>query len=202
VSERIADCTGVLVAGGRAVRMGGLAKGLLRLGGEPLAARAVRLFRCAFDAVLVVANDPAPYAGLGAEIVPDLVAGKGAPGGLHAALRAARTGWIFALGADMPFPSEPGIALLAGRRAGADAVLVRWGDRLEPLHALWSRACLPALERLLRAGAPSLRDLARTVNAVVVDEKAWREVDPAGRAFENVNTFEDARRLGLVVPPP
>jgi molybdenum cofactor guanylyltransferase len=193
----IDDCTGALIAGGRATRMGGAPKGLLRVGGEPIAARSISLFLRVFGRALVVANDAAPYAALGAPVFPDLVSGRGAPGGLHAALTAAVTPWVFVAGCDMPFLDERAIAFLAARREGADAVLVRAGGRLEPLHAFWSRACLPVLDALLRAGDPSLREVARAVGAHVVEEAAWREVDPDGRAFENANTPEDAARLGL-----
>jgi molybdenum cofactor guanylyltransferase len=191
------DTTGALIAGGRATRMGGLAKGLLRVDGEPIAARTLRLFRTLFADALVVANDPEPYAALGAAIVPDVLPGKGAPGGLHAALSSARTEWVFAAGCDMPFLAEAPIAFLATRREGADAVLVRFDGHLQPLHAFWSRRCLATLERLLREGNPSFPDLAAAVNARVVEEGAWRAIDPAGRAFENANTPADAARLGL-----
>jgi molybdopterin-guanine dinucleotide biosynthesis protein A len=193
----VLDCTGALIAGGRATRMGGMPKGLLRVEGEPIAARSLALFRRVFERALVVANDPAPYAMLGAPIVPDLLAGRGAPGGLHAALAAAGTPWVFAAGCDMPFLDAGPIAYLAARREGFDAVLVRAGGRLEPLHAFWSRACLPTLERLLAEGEPSLRELARAVNTRIVEEDEWRLADPGGRALENANTPEDAARLGL-----
>src|SRR5512133_1299507 len=183
VGARISDCTGALVAGGRATRLGGVAKGLLRVAGEPIATRTLRLFGELFDDALVVANDPAPYAALGARVVPDVLAGKGAPGGVHAALAASRTARVFTAGCDMPFVSPAGIALLAARRAGARAVLVRFGGHLEPLHALWSRDCLPVFEARLRAGDVSLRDLARAVDAAIVDEAEWRAGDPDGRAF-------------------
>jgi len=191
------DCTGALIAGGRATRMGGATKGLLRVGGVPIAARSIALFLRVFGRALIVANDPGPYASLGVPVVPDVLAGRGAPGGVHAALTAASTPWIFAAACDMPFLDEGAIAFLAARREGADAVLVRAGGRLEPLHAFWSRACLPALERLLGTGEPSLHDLARAVNARIVEEAEWRTVDPACRSLENANTPEDAARLGL-----
>jgi len=192
------DITGALVAGGRAVRMGGVAKGLLRVDGEPLAARTLRLFGRCLGGALIVANDARPYAALGVPVVGDRIPGRGAPGGLHAALHAAPTPWIFAAACDMPFVSEAGLALLCARREGALAVIPRFAGRLEPLHALWSRACLPALEAALAEGAPSLVEVAELVGARLVEESAWRMVDPDGRAFENVNTPEDAARLGLV----
>ncbi len=194
------DCTGVLVAGGQATRFGGLATGLLEIGGEPIAARSLRLFRGLFGDVLVGANDPASYAAFGARIVADRVAGKGAPGGLDAALAAATTPWIFTAGCDMPFLSEAPIRFLAARRAGAPAVAVVWRGRLEPLHAVWSRAARDAVERLVRAGDPSMWAIARAIGARFVAEEDWREVDPDGRAFANANAPEDAARLGLLAP--
>jgi molybdopterin-guanine dinucleotide biosynthesis protein A len=194
------DCTGALLAGGRASRLGGAAKGLLRVDGEPIAARSLALFERLFGRSLVVANDPAPYAALGARIVPDLLAGHGAPGGLHAALAAAETPWIFLAACDMPFLDADAIRFLAARRDGADVVVVRARERLEPLHAFWARACLPPLERLLREGNPSLRDVAAEVRTRIVEEAEWRTVDPQLRSLENANTPEDAARLGLGPP--
>jgi molybdopterin-guanine dinucleotide biosynthesis protein A len=193
------DCTGALVAGGQATRLGGVAKGLLRVGGEAIAGRTVRLFADLFAASLVVANEPGPYAGLGAPVISDAVPGKGAPGGLHAALAASRTGWVFTAGCDMPFLSRGPIEWLAARRS-APAVAVIWRGRLEPLHAFWSRECLPLVERMIRSGDPSMWKIATACGARFVGEAEWREVDPDGRAFENANTPEDVVRLGLAGP--
>jgi molybdopterin-guanine dinucleotide biosynthesis protein A len=196
----IAGCAGALLAGGRASRLGGIAKGLLRVGGEPIAARGARLLRSLFDEVLLSADDPAPYAALGLTAVPDRLPGKGAPGGLHALLAAARAEWVFVAACDMPFLSEAGIRLLAARRSGADVVLVRWRGLVEPLHAFWSRRCLPLLEARLAGGDPSFRDIAAAVRCAEVGEAEWASIDPEGRAFSNVNTPEDAARLGVDLP--
>jgi len=197
---RLADCTGVLVAGGQATRLGGVPKGLLRVGGEPIVGRALELFRQLFAESVVVANDPAPYERFGAPLVADLIPGKGAPGGLHAALAAARTEWIFTAACDMPFLAAGPIAALAAERGDAPAVAVIWRGRLEPLHAFWSRACLPTVERMLRDGDPSMWRIATAAGARFVSEERWREIDPQGRSFENANTREDLERLGLEVP--
>jgi molybdopterin-guanine dinucleotide biosynthesis protein A len=199
-SSHLHDCTGALVAGGRAARLGGLAKGLLRTEGQPIAARTARLFEELFDDSLVVAPPGSPYAALGLPLVSDVFPGKGAPGGVHAALQASTTGWIFAAGCDMPFIDAEAIRWLAARREGADAVLVEWRGRLEPLFAFWSRRCLAPLERLLAEGDPSLRALVDEVHACVLPEEAWRAFDPEGRCFENVNTWSDVARLGLEGP--
>jgi len=200
--ERIPDCTGAVLAGGQATRLGGVAKGLVRTGGMTVAARTVSLFRELFGDALLVANDPAPYARLGVPIVGDAIRGKGAPGGLHAALSAARTGWVFVAACDMPFLSEGAIRFLWECRGQAAAVAVQWDRGFEGLHAFWSRACLPAVTRLLSEGDPSLRVIAEAVGAHVVTAARWREVDPTGRSFENANDPGDLARLGLSLPPP
>src|SRR5258708_12908942 len=95
------DATLAIIAGGGGHRLGGVAKGLLTLEGRPLIERILDL-RPRFSEVLLVADNPGAYKAYGLRSVPDLVEGRGAPGGVHAALGAARTPWLFAAGCDMP----------------------------------------------------------------------------------------------------
>ena len=194
------DCTGALLSGGQASRLGGVAKGLLRVQGEPIIARSLSLFRQLFPVSVVVANDGAPYVPFGAPVLGDLIAGKGAPSGLHTALVAARTDWVFTAACDMPFLAAGPIAWLAARRERTRAVAVFWRGHLEPLHAFWPRSCLPLVDRMLREGYPSLWTIATAVGMCAIPEEQWRQIDPEGRAFANVNTPEEAAQLGLEMP--
>ena len=103
-------------------------------------------------------------------------------------------------GCDMPFLTAEAIRFLWERRGGEQAAGVSWGGRLEGLFTFWSRACLPAVERMLREGDPSLWQIATAVGAHVVPEAEWRAFDPGGRAFANVNAPEDLARFGLLPP--
>ena len=68
---RSADITGLVLAGGRATRMGGRDKGLLELLGEPLAARALRRLRPQVGTLLLNANRHLDaYAALGVPLYP------------------------------------------------------------------------------------------------------------------------------------
>jgi molybdopterin-guanine dinucleotide biosynthesis protein A len=188
-----------MLAGGLATRLGGVAKGLLRTGSATIAARSVALFEELFGRALIVSNDPAPYLDLGVPVVPDEIADKGAPAGLHAALSAARTDWVFVVGCDMPRLDAGAIRFLWERR-GATAVAVKWERGFEGLHAFWSRRCLATVERMVSEGHPSLHALATAVGARILSADEWREVDPLGRSFENANTAADVARLGLAPP--
>jgi molybdopterin-guanine dinucleotide biosynthesis protein A len=79
-------------------------------------------------------------------------------------------------------------------------VAVIWRGRLEPLHAFWSRDGFATVDRLVRAGDPSMWQLATAVGARFVPEERWRAIDPEGRVFANANTPEDLVRLGLAAP--
>src|SRR5713226_3320767 len=74
------DVTLAIIAGGGGHRLGGVAKGLLTLEGRPLIERILDL-RPRFSEVLLVADNPGAYKAYGLRSVPDLVEGRGAPGG-------------------------------------------------------------------------------------------------------------------------
>lgn len=140
-----------IVAGGASARMGGN-KALLPFRGRPLLLHLHDLLAPLFDRVVVAARDAAPYAGLGLEVVPDLLPERCALTAIHAVLSAARTDHVFVVACDLPFLNPDLIRHLLDRRVDTDAVLPEVDRRLEPLHAVYSRACLPAIEDAARRG--------------------------------------------------
>jgi molybdopterin-guanine dinucleotide biosynthesis protein A len=185
-----------VIAGGAATRLGGLPKSTLVVEGRSIAERLLEDLRAAFPRVLVVANDPRPWAALGVEVVPDVHRGAGPLAGVHAALvaTAAHAGVVCVAG-DMPFIAPALLALLRDHEPGADAVVPRVAGRPEPLLARWGRACLPVVEARLAAGERAVHALFDHVRTSWLDEPALRAVDPALRSFTNVNTPEDLRRV-------
>lgn len=197
----IADATGAILAGGRGTRLGGVRKALLVMEGRPLLAHTLALYARVFPSALVIANEPGVYESFGARVAGDPIADRGAPGGLFAALSACPTPWLFLAACDMPALDARVIEALAGRREGAQAVVATIAGRPEPLHAFWSAAAAPALERLLRDGEPSFRDLlAQLPHERVPIEELEREVPGAAASFSNVNTPAELARFGLTLP--
>lgn len=190
-----------IIAGGRGTRLGGVNKALLEIGGRPILARQLDVLRRLFTEIFIVANDPVSFSSFGLKVVCDRIAGKGAPGGVHAALEAARAPWVFCLACDMPFIREEAITLLAQTRAGVDSVAPVRNGRPEPLFAFYSKRCAEPFETLLREGDPSLAQLLAAVRAAFVSQEELEKVDPGGRSLENVNTREDLARIaGTHVP--
>ena len=194
------DVTLAVVAGGQGRRLSGVPKGLLRIGEGTVLDRLLALAPL-FAEVVLVANAPEPYARFGLRTVPDAVPGKGAPGGVHAALASARTEWVLAVACDMPFVSPEAVrVLLEARTPEWDAVCFTVGGRMEPLLAVYrARLAAPWGERL-RQGDPSLRELLSQGRARLLPEQALRVVDAEMRSLVNVNTPEDLLRHGLTRP--
>lgn len=183
----------VLQAGGESRRMG-RDKALVPFLGRPLIARLAERLGPIADELLVTTNRPDDFGFLGLPLFPDPRPGRGALGGLHAALRAARHEAVAVVACDMPFASAELLRFQAGllESEGADVVLPRGADGLEPLHAVYRRAtCLPLVEAALDAGQWKVIawfDQAR-VRVLRADEVAAH--DPRGLAFVNVNTPEE-----------
>jgi len=189
-----------VIAGGPARRMGGVAKAGLVVDGESIAARQVRVLRRVFGRVLVVANEPGPWAGLPVELVRDRHPGVGPLAGLHAALASTEgQDGVVCVAGDMPFVPEPLLCLLRDRAPEADAVVPRVAGRAEPLLARYARRCLAAVEAQLAAGERAVHLLLDHLDVAWLDEDDLRAVDPSLRALTNVNTPEDLARAQALV---
>lgn len=199
VGAEYPEVTLAILAGGEGRRLSGVAKGLLEVEGRTVVERLLDLAP-RFGDVLLVANVPGPYAHFGLRTVADGVPGKGAPGGVHTALAAARTPWVVAVACDMPFVSPEAVGVLLGAREdGVDAVCFEVAGRLEPLLAVYRSSLAPAWGEALGED-PSLRQLLSRFRARLLTEAALRAVDPGLRSLVNVNTLEDLARHGVVLP--
>ena len=175
----------VVLAGGRGSRLGGLAKGLIRLrSGETVVETLLRLAR---GPALVSTNHPEWYERLDVPLIADLVPDKGAPGGVVTGLAVSATDWVTIVACDMPFVTESMLTTLHGRRhAGVDVVCFTRAGQLEPLVGVYRRElCFDWAPRL--DGNPSLRELVSSVRLDTV------ESDEPSRLI-SLNSPDDFRR--------
>lgn len=182
--------TGVVLAGGRSTRMG-TNKAVLDVGGVRLIDGAVATLRGIFREVLIIANDPAPYAGLGLRVVPDLVPEKGSLGGLYTGVAAASYPHAFCMACDMPFANPALIRFLADLAEGQDAVVPRTREGVQPLHAVYGRGCLPVMRRQIEADRLKIDGILEGLRVRYVDEEELRPYDPELLSFWNLNTRDE-----------
>ncbi|HLK12583.1 MAG TPA: molybdenum cofactor guanylyltransferase [Candidatus Binatia bacterium] len=187
---------GVMLAGGRASRMGGRDKAFAAVGGEPIAVRTVRLFRGLFPQVMIATNRPERFRALDVETVVDRVPGSGPLGGIHAAMLASRWPHVFVAACDMPGLEADVIRFLLRRIGRADAVVPCWERDVEPLHAVYALRSLPVIEECLRTGRHALRDVLGCLEVDYVGEDDLSRVRGTARSLLNVNTPEELAAVG------
>jgi molybdopterin-guanine dinucleotide biosynthesis protein A len=174
------EWTGVVLAGGRSRRFGGVDKTRLPLGGRTLLERAIQALAPLSRTCVVVGS---PAAGSDVATLADVYPGGGPLGGILTALEALETSHALVLAVDLPF--IPGAVLESLRHAGAGAEIasLQHADGRLALCLSVRRTCLPALRDAWLAGRRRVRDLAviAPMTVVPVDESR----DP--RALWNVN---------------
>lgn len=196
--------TGIILAGGAGSRLG-MDKAQIVLGGQTLLERVIAALEQVAGEILVVASAdtsrPQPGSRVPLRLVTDpQEAGlrRGPIAGLVAGLRACRTPYAWVLGCDSPFLKPSLLAYLMEIAPGHDAVVPRSGGHLHVLHAVYSRDCLPAAERVLAARHPSLQALLPLVRCRYVEGAELAQRDPDGHSLLNINTRDDlaeAQRL-------
>lgn len=186
--------TGAILAGGQSRRMG-TDKAFLEVGGRRIIDRTVELLGPLFPQLLLVTNNPVGYAYLGIRMVSDLLPGRGALGGLYTALFFSTTQRVFVVACDMPFLRVEVIRHLLRQSQKWDVVVPQMGDHVEPLHAVYSRRCLPHVEALLQRGGRKVMDFYPSVRVLRVPEEEIRALDPELLSFRNVNTPEEIRAI-------
>ena len=201
------DLSAAVLAGGMSRRMG-TDKALLALrpGDPPLAAVVVERVAAVATEVFVVAKDRPQYARLGVPVVPDRYPDGAALGAIATALAASAHDHCLVVACDMPFLSLPLLRWLAAQPRDYDVLIPhlpgesRQGPGLvyQTLHAIYSRRCLPAIERRLAAGERQVIGFFADVRVRAVDEATVCRLDPDLRSFFNANTpaaAAEARRL-------
>lgn len=192
--------TGVVLAGGRATRMGGEDKGLVRLAGRPMVEHVLRALVPQVSTVVINANrNRARYAAFGYPVMADdMTDFQGPLAGMCAALAAVRTELTLFVPCDSPLLPPDLADRLMRALTGADSeIAVAFGaQRLQPVFALMQTALEPSLRAYLAAGG-------RKIDRWYAQHRcAHADFSDAPDTFVNVNTPEErdllSARLGAV----
>lgn len=186
------DITGVVLAGGRARRLGGVDKGLVRLHRRPLIEYVIDVLRPQVGSLLISANRNFDiYSSYGFPVIADVLGDHDGPlAGMLSAMRHADTPYIVTLPCDVPLPPRDLVErlALAMRRTQRAACIASCAGRAQPVFALLRRTLADSLREYLAAGERRAEQWMRRQQAAIVDF-------PEHGAFVNINTPGDLRRL-------
>jgi molybdopterin-guanine dinucleotide biosynthesis protein A len=191
------DITGLVLAGGRGSRMGGVDKGLQNHRGMPLALHALLRLSPQVGALLVNANrNLGAYEAFGSPVWPDPIEGYAGPlVGVLAGLEHCETPWLASVPCDTPdFPTDlvQRLAHAADEQRAdiAHPVTVEADGREQP-HPVF---CL-LRSQLIDSLVPFLQGGGRKVDTWFAQHRTVAVPFPDARAFFNVNTPQELAQL-------
>ena len=183
------DITGLVLAGGRAQRMGGVDKGLLDLGGKPMIAHIVERLRPQVRTIIINANrNQNEYKRWSDTVIKDSIGEFDGPlAGVASGLEVADTNLILTVPCDSPLIAENLASRMHSQLVhdNADIAVASDGDRLQPVFMLLQRSLLSSIVEFLQAGE-------RKIDKWFA-QHGITEVDFSDRpeTFLNVNTPEE-----------
>ena len=179
----------VILAGGMSRRMG-RDKAALPFGEETMLSHLVHTYQPYFDLTAVSLNTPGRFDTAGAMEVVDRRPGEGPMAGLEAAFLDTGADVIFLTGTDLPF-GDPALARHLVESLGThDICLIRSDKGPEPLFAVYSSACLPAIRKSLEEGRRSMYSVIQQMDTLELPAENLPQFD-IGRSLSNVNDPEE-----------
>ena len=198
----IEDITGLVLAGGRGSRMGGVDKGLQNHLGMPLALHCLLRLQLQVGAAMLNANrNLGAYESMGVPVWPDLQADFAGPlAGMLVGLEHCETPWLVTVPCDTPnFPLDLVERLAAAAQTeGADIAMAATQEpdaqghlvvQVQPVFCLLKASLLESLQTFLDSGQ-------RKIDRWTAQHRCATVVFDDSAAFFNANTLEELRRLG------
>ena len=187
------DVTGVILAGGRATRMGGVDKGLVVVNERPMIAWVIDLLRPQVVKLLVNANrNLERYREFGCPVIDDGDREfRGPLAGIASGMRAADTRYVAFAPCDSPLVCGELVSRLhaALSRDGTHVAVAHDGERLQPVFALLERGLLDDLVRYLDGGG-------RKIDRWYAEHGFARaDFSDVAESFSNINAPDDKRAL-------
>ncbi|MBN1662777.1 MAG: molybdenum cofactor guanylyltransferase [Deltaproteobacteria bacterium] len=170
-------------------------KSFIEVEGERLIDRTVRILKGIFTEVMIVTNSPLEYLDLGVQIVTDIFKGKGSLGGIYTGLFHASSDLSFVTACDMPYLNSSFIEYMVKMAGKYDIVTPAMTEGPQPLHAVYSRRCLPNIKNLMDQNKLKITGFYKGMDVLSISPETIRLFDPEGRMFFNVNSPDDLKRI-------
>jgi molybdopterin-guanine dinucleotide biosynthesis protein A len=185
----VPSVTGLILAGGKGSRMGGVDKGLQAFRGKRLVDHVYERLAPQVGGILINANqNHDEYRTFGVRVVSDAIGGFAGPlAGFHAGLSISKRPFLASVPCDSPFLPEDLVERLYAKldESGAELAVAKTGDQPHPVFSLMRRGVLDHLGDFLKAGGRKIDAWYATLAVVEV------VFDDEAAAFSNINTLEE-----------
>ena len=183
------SCCAVILSGGLNSRMAGQNKAFLEVGGHTILNRLLDSLHPIFNEILLVTREPRSYADIPVKVIVDLYEDRSSLTGIHAGLVNAQADYAFIVPCDAPF-LQPSIIqlLLNALEPQWDVVVPLMDGFYQPLCAIYSKKCLPEIEKQLHRGDYRIYNFFPRMKVKTLCAEQIKAADPEMLSFFNVNT--------------
>ncbi len=179
---------GIILAGGKAIRLNGIKKGLIKINNVPIIEHLIYTINTFCNKIIIVTNDDV-YDYLKSEkisIIQDLIKDTGPIGGIHTGLFHTNTNKNIVLSCDMPYLTRAIIQLLSAHKDISDIVVPKIKQEIHPLCGIYSKSILPLINNQVQSGDFKLKNLLQIAKTYYLE---FSEQDHL--SFTNINTFKE-----------
>lgn len=139
----------------------------------------------------------ADFANRGLRVESDRYPGQGPLGGVITALRCAESDVVVALACDHTRAQAVAVETLLGQLGNHDVVVARVENRLQVMHAVWSKSALAAMQASFDSGERRLRGPLDELDVLYIDDLNPDWFASANTPAEFQAEFEHNARGGL-----
>jgi molybdopterin-guanine dinucleotide biosynthesis protein A len=190
MKSQLSGITGVILAGGRSSRYG-KNKALVEMNGIRLIERVISVIEPLFEHLIIITNTPREYAYLKLPMFEDVIKGLGPIGGVFTGLQTMSDEAGFFVACDMPFLNGTLIYHMMEVMGDFDVVVPKVDWKIEALHAIYSKRCIPAIKKLIDRQDYQIIKFFQSVRVRYLNKEEIRDFDPELRSFFNVNRPEE-----------
>lgn len=183
----------IILAGGKSIRFGS-DKAFAKIGDSTLIESLFLSLSLVFNKIIIVTNFKERYKNFPAIITEDIFKDAGPLGGLYAGLKASNSDRNFVVACDMPLVNLMLIKYMAGLIDG-DAIVPMINGKVEPLHAVYSKKCISAVEAQLKSGIYKIQEVFNLVDTRYIKEDVINKYDPSLLSFLNINLQKDMQKI-------
>ena len=190
--------TGIILAGGKALRMGGADKAFLEIDDEPIIKRQLRCLKRIFKEIIIVTNSVKEYKHLrGVRVVSDVLPDRGPLGGIYSGLLASKSSHNFIAACDMPFLSFALIKYIVASSDAYDIIIPKIKKKFHPLFGVYSKNCIPAIEEALKRDRLKVAGIFSKVKVRFLSQREIKGFDKNMLSLLNINTPDELQRVKL-----
>jgi len=184
--------TGIILAGGKSIRMG-QDKGLFEMAGKPMIQHVIDHIEPLCDQILISANME-EYKRFGYPVDKDDIKDIGPVGGIISCLPHAKNEKCVIISCDLPFVSTEMLKKLIILSSTYEITIPRIDEYLQPLCGIYVKKIFQKVKCLVQEGQFSIQNIVQQFDLNIVDQSDLKNIDVQSE-LRNINRLSDLARF-------